>query len=157
MRRPPPAAPVEPAPSQSRSQRRLPPAAAATPQFLERPAPSERAWLDLAAPLVHRAGLNLVTATADVSLDGAQRGQRPGARWIRLAILLTSAQPGQDAVLETLYAEPVARPVIPPFTLAPGEEKVVRGLATMPREAIVALSAADRPMFVPVIALKCDL
>lgn len=148
---PPPAAPVEPEPEPEPEA--LPPAAAATPQFLERPAPSERGWLDLAAPLVHRAGLNLVTATADVSLTVRNEGSA-AARDIRLAILLTSAQPGQDAILETLYAEPVARPVIPPFTLAPGEEKVVRGLATMPREAIVALSAADRPMFVPVIALN---
>ena len=148
---PPPAAPVDPEPEPEPEPEAPPPAV--TPQFLERPAPSERAWLDLAAPLVHRAGLNLVTATADVSLTVRNEGSA-AARDIRLAILLTSAQPGQDAVLETLYAEPVARPVIPPFTLAPGEEKVVRGLATMPREAIVALSAADRPMFVPVVALN---
>lgn len=147
----PPAAPVEPEPAPLPEP--SPPSPAAAPQFLERPAPSERAWLDLAAPTVHRAGVNLVTATADVSLTVRNEGSAP-ARDIRLAILLTSAQPGQDAVLDALYAEPVARPIVPPFTLAPGDEKVVRGLATMPREAIVALSAADRPMFVPVVALN---
>ncbi len=148
---PPPApAPVPPEPA-------VPPLAPApvpdAPQFLERPAPSERAWLDLAAPVVHRAGINLVTATADVALLVRNEGSAV-ARGVRLAIRLTSAQPGQDAVLDALFAEPVERPIVPPFDLAPGEERAVRGIATLPREAIVALTAAGRPMFVPVVALN---
>jgi len=131
----------------------VPVPAPAAPQFLERPAPSARAWLDLAGPAVHRAGINLITATADVALVVRNEGVAP-ARGIRLALRLTSAQPGQDAVLDALYAEPVERPIVPPFDLAPGEERMVRGIATLPREAIVALTAAGRPMFVPVIALN---
>lgn len=123
------------------------------PQFLERPAPTDRAWLDLAAPVVHRAGINFVTATADVELVVRNEGSAP-ARGIRLAIRLTSAQPGQDAVLDALFAEPVERPATPPFDLGPGEERAVRGIATLSREAIVALDAGGRPMFVPVVALN---
>ncbi len=131
------------------------PAAPEPPQFLERTAtaPEERAWLDFVQPAVHRAGLNIVTATADVSLVVRNEGKVP-ARGIRVAIRLTSAQAGQDAVLDALFAEPVERPAVPPFDLAPGEERKVRAIATLPRDAIVALSAAGREMFVPVVALN---
>lgn len=145
--------PVAPVPSEPAVPPIAPTPVPDAPQFLERPAPSERAWLDLAAPEVHRAGINLVTATADVALLVRNEGNAV-ARDVRLAIRLTSAQPGQDAVLDALFAEPVERPIVPPFDLAPGEERGVRGIATLPREAIVALTAAGRPMFVPVVALN---
>lgn len=142
-----------PDPPVARSATGAAPPAPEPPQFLERPAPSERAWIDVALPVVHRAGINLVTATADVGLTVRNEGIAI-ARGVRVAIRLTSAQQGQDTVLAGLYAEPVDRPVVPPFDLAPGEERAVRGIATLRREDIVALEAAGRPMFVPVVALN---
>ncbi|MFT3978181.1 MAG: hypothetical protein QM688_13890 [Sphingomonas bacterium] len=142
--------PVEPV---AASEPVAPSAAPEPPQFLERTAPNERAWIDFVQPAVHRAGLNIVTATADVSLVVRNEGKVP-ARGIRVAIRLTSAQAGQDAVLDALFAEPVERPAVPPFDLGPGEERKVRAIATLPRDAIVALSAAGREMFVPVVALN---
>lgn len=125
---------------------------AAAPRFLER-APGAAARIDLDAPVVSRAGVNLVTATADVAVT-VRNVSDVTATGIALEVRLLSAQPGQDAVLATLFSGPVDRPATPLFDLAPGETKRVRTLATMPRDAITVLTAGERPMFVPVVAIR---
>lgn len=156
-----PARPVEPV-------RPVAPAGAAAaptgkPRFLDRarddvaPAapvpPLPAARLDLDLPTVSRAGLNMVTATADVTVTVRNASDVP-ARGVAVEIRLTSAQPGQDAVLAAMFAEPVGRPAVPPFDLMPGESRRVRAVAAMPRDAITVLQAGDRPMFVPVVAIR---
>lgn len=143
----PPAAPPPPA-------RRPEPVPAATPapRFLD-PAPGPAARIDIAPPGVARAGVNLVTATADVTVT-VRNGSDVPAKGVALEVRLTSAQPGQDAVIAAIFAGAVERPVTPPFDLAPGESRRVRTVATMPRDAITVLTAAGRPMFVPVVAIR---
>lgn len=126
--------------------------AAPAPRFLE-PAPLVAARLDLDTPAVSRAGVNLVTATADVTVTVRNISDVP-ATGIALEVRLLSAQPGLDAVIATLFGGPVEKPATPLFDLAPGEAKRVRTLATMPRDAITVLQAGERPMFVPVVAVR---
>lgn len=103
-----------------------------------------------AAP--RRAGVNLLTATVDIDVTLENRGTVP-ATAVTVAVTLTSAGVEQDRTLGELFAAPPPRPAVAPFALAPGERRVVRVLATMPRSDITELSAAGRPMFVPVVAL----
>jgi LPXTG-motif cell wall-anchored protein len=128
-------------------------AAAAAPRFLDQAAAEPAARIDLDEPAVSRAGVNMVTATADVTVVVRNPSDVP-ARGIALDIRLTSAQPGQDAAIAAMFAAPVVRPATPPFDLAPGETKRVRALATMPRDSITVLQAGGRPMFVPVVAIR---
>ena len=72
-----------------------------------------------------------------------------------------SAEPGsridataeQDAELATLFAEPIPRPVVPAFALAPGEARRFRTVAALAHNAIRTVEAGGRPMFVPMLAL----
>lgn len=100
-----------------------------------------------------RAGLNLVTATVDVDVVMRNTGDAP-AENIRVDVRLMSAAPDQDAALGTLFADPIQRPASAPFTLAPGAERTMRSLVTLPRTAIHVLTAGERPMFVPVVAVN---
>lgn len=129
-----------------------PPPAPQAPRFLE-PGPLPPARLDLDEPSVSRAGVNLVTATADVTVT-VRNTSDVTATGIALEVRLLSAQPEQDVAIAALFAEPVERPATPRFDLAPGESKRVRTLATMPRDAITVLQAGERPMFVPVVAIR---
>ena len=126
---------------------------AAAPRFLDQAANAPLARIDLDEPSVSRAGLNMVTATADVTVTVRNASDVP-ARGIALDVRLTSAQPGQDEAIAAMFAGPVGRPATPPFDLAPGEMRRVRALATMPRDAITVLQAGGRPMFVPVVAIR---
>ncbi len=128
-------------------------AAAPVPRFLDQTTAAPPARIELDQPSVGRAGVNLVTATADVTVT-VRNTSGAIARGIALDIRLTSAQPGQDSALSTLFAGAVAKPATPPFDLAPGETRQVRTLATMPRDAITVLMAGGRPMFVPMIAIR---
>ncbi|WP_294352940.1 hypothetical protein [uncultured Sphingomonas sp.] len=140
------------------------PAAAAAPRMLTRrtaaaatPPASEgaaqpRAWIELELR-ARRAGVNLVTATADVEIVVRNRGEVE-ARNIRLDARLTSARADQDAELGQIFAQTAGRLAATPFTLTSGAERVVRALVTLPRDNINVLTAADRPMFVPVVTLN---
>ena len=65
---------------------------------------------------------------------------------------LLTAHAGQDTDLATFNAGPVVRPVAAPFALAPGETRTLRTVVAVAREAIRTMTAANRPMFVPVVA-----
>lgn len=100
-----------------------------------------------------RAGLNLLTATAECEIAIANAGDAP-ADAIRLDIALVSAHAGQDADLAAVMARPIGRPAVPPFSLAPGEERRVRAVGTLPRNAIRQLKEGDAPLFVPIAAVR---
>ena len=148
------AAPVAPATSAA-----IPaiPATAAAPKFLEPRAktpppppavPRARVTCDL-RPL--RAGLNLLSATVECELVVTNTGTAP-AEAIRAGVALLTAHADQDMDLAQFNAAPVVRPVAPPFALAPGETRTIRTVTAIAREAIRTMTAANRPMFVPVVA-----
>lgn len=112
-------------------------------------APRARLVVGLVA---HRAGLNLVSATAEVEVEVRNEGEGEGAA-ISVALHLLGASAGQDSALGSLFAAPPTRPVTPPFTLAPGEARTVRATLSIARAAIVPLAAGNRQMFVPVVAV----
>lgn len=136
------------------------PVAAAAPRMLSRRSaapvaptiPAERAWIELELR-PRRAGLNMLTATADVDVLVRNRGSADAIN-VRLEARLTSARADQDAELGQIFADTRGRAAASPFTLAPGGERVVRAVVTLPREAINVLTAAQRPMFVPVVTLN---
>ena len=90
---PPPAAPVAPAPD----------------------APRPAIDLDLRPA---RAGLNLLSALVEGELTIVNNGDDPIDR-VQIVVGLLSAHKGQDDDLAAWFAQPPARPVVPPFTLAP--------------------------------------
>lgn len=129
------------------------PATTAAPQFLDRRAREpERARLSVELrPL--RAGLNLLSATAECELVVTNVGAG-SAEAIRVQAVLLSAHAGQDADLTAVNAGQVPRPATAPFTLAAGESRTIRTVSAMSREAIHSMTAADRPMFVPIVAVN---
>ncbi len=131
--------------------------AAAAPKFLEPRAktpppppavPRARVICDL-RPL--RAGLNLLSATVECELVVTNTGNAP-AEAIRTGVALLTAHAGQDTDLARFNAAPVGRPAAAPFALAPGETRTIRTVAAIARDAIQTMTAANRPMFVPVVA-----
>ena len=125
------------------------------PSFLERPAVGAAASLSVALRPV-RAGLNLLSATSESEITVTNDGDIP-AEDVRLYLRLITAHSGLDAELAeiaaAIAAAPAGRPVVSPFALAPGESRSVSAVGALPREAIRPLSAAGRPMIVPVVAL----
>jgi hypothetical protein len=147
-------APAEPAITPVAPAAALPAVAVAGPQFLEprakTPAAAPRARLtcDL-RPL--RAGLNMLSATVECELVVTNTGTVP-ATAIRTGVALLTAHAGQDTDLAQFNASPVSRPAAPPFALAPGETRTIRTVVAIALEAIQTMTAANRPMFVPVVA-----
>lgn len=99
-----------------------------------------------------RAGVNLLTATLDAEIAIVNEGDAP-ATDVHVDLRLLSARGGQDQELDAILADESTRPIAAPFTLAPGERRVLTALATMPRQAINVVTIGDRPMFVPVAAV----
>jgi len=100
-----------------------------------------------------RAGVNLLSATAEAEVTVTNTGDAP-ADEVRAEMRLVSAHAGQDEEIAAIYVKPIARPAVPPFALAPGEAMQVRLTAALPRETIRVLTASDRPMFVPLAVVN---
>ncbi len=99
-----------------------------------------------------RAGLNLLSATAEVEVLLRNEGDAI-ATGIAIDVRLLNAQSEQDSQLGVIFASAMTKSAVPSFEIAPGEEQAIRAVATLPRDAIVPLTAAGRPMFVPVISV----
>ena len=129
----------------------------AAPKFLEPkgkvpPTPPVAARARLTCELRPlRAGLNLLSATVECELVVTNTGTA-SAEAIRTGVALLTAHAEQDQDLAQFNAAPVVRPVAPPFALAPGETRTIRTVTAIAREAIRTMTAANRPMFVPVVA-----
>lgn len=147
-----PSAAVPPAPVQPLAPEAAAPVAAA-PRFLDLSDKMPPARIEVGEPVVRRAGLNMITATADLTVEVRNVSDVP-ARGVTLDVRLASAQPNQDAAIAAMFAGPVPRPAAPPFDLAPGESRRIRTLVTMARDSITVLQAGGRPMFVPVVAIR---
>jgi hypothetical protein len=100
-----------------------------------------------------RAGLNLLSAVVECELVVTNTGDAP-AEGIRTGVTLLTAHAALDADLAALTAAPIGRPSTPPFALAPGETRTVRAIAAAPRDAIQTMTAANRPMFVPIVSVN---
>ena len=94
----------------------------------------------------------MLSATVEGQLEVLNTGIADAAN-IRVRALLLTAGTELDAALRDARAQPVRRPVAPPFTLGPGERRVMRVVAATPRDTLQTMSAAGRPMIVPVLAL----
>jgi hypothetical protein len=129
----------------------------AAPKFLEPrgkapPTPPVAARARLTCELRPlRAGLNLLSATVECELVVTNTGTA-SAEAIRTGVALLTAHADQDQDLAQFNAAPVMRPVAPPFALAAGETRTIRTVTAIAREAIRTMTAANRPMFVPVVA-----
>ena len=97
-----------------------------------------------------RVGFNMLSATVEGELTVANDGA-VAASDVRVRTGLLGAHAGQDADLADFLAQPIGRPVVPAFSLASGEERTLRVVAAVAREAMRTLTAAGRPMFVPVL------
>lgn len=126
------------------------PAAKPEPVATPTPRPSGRLALTL-RPL--RAGLNLISATAECEVTVANTGVEP-VEHVRVALALMSARERQGDDLAAFFAEPIGRPAVPAFALAPGEQRHFRTVAALSHDAISPLDAGGRPMFVPLLALS---
>lgn len=115
------------------------------------PSPPHPARLTLAFHPT-RAGLNLISATADGEVTVTNEGDLAVAD-VRADLALFSAREEQSDELAAFFAAPIARPAIPAFTLGPGEQRRFRAVAALPHDAIHALDAGGRPMFVPLAAV----
>jgi hypothetical protein len=99
-----------------------------------------------------RAGLNMLSATVEGELTVTNQGAGDASD-IRVRAVLLTAHPGLDTELAALRTEPVGRPATPTFSLAPHETRALRVVAAAARETLQVLTAGERPMFVPVIAI----
>ncbi len=93
----------------------------------------------------------MISATVEAELVVTNPLDRPASD-IRVALALLSAGATQDAALAAFHAQPIGRPATPVFALAPGETRSARVVTALPRGAIQPMTAAGRPMFVPVVA-----
>lgn len=130
------------------------PVSAPVPAFLQ-PAPVAAARLELAFRPT-RAGLNMLSATVEGEVTVINAGEVDAAD-IRIRAGLFTASPDLDAELSTARGAPIVRPATPPFALAPGEARTVRIVAALPREMLRVMTAAQRPMFVPVLGVDATL
>ena len=141
--------PVEQSPS-------LPATAATAPSPRPRVAPapsSDRASLRIDFRPV-RAGLNLLSALVEGEVTVRNDGAQP-IEMIALATTLVNADAATDAELAAFFGQPIGRPAVPVFALAPGEGRAVRIVAPLARGAIRPLHANARAFFVPVLAIEC--
>ena len=99
-----------------------------------------------------RAGLNMLSATVEAEVVVTNGGDAPAAL-IRVHATLLSAHAGQDADIAAVFAGSPGRPAAAPFALAPGDERRVRIVAALPREAVRSMEAGGRPMFVPLMVV----
>ena len=123
------------------------------PAYFTPPPPSvPRAQLQLELR-PRRAGINLLSATVESEVAVTNIGDAPAER-VRVGVRLLSAHAGQDTELAELYAQPIGRPAAPPFALQPGETRALRAVAVLPHGDIRSMTAAGRPMFIPVVAVN---
>lgn len=100
-----------------------------------------------------RAGTNITSAAVDYELVVANTGNA-AAGDIRVALDLFSAGDAHDADLGAFFEAPVARPLVAPFALAPGESRTLRAVAMRPKGAVNVVTVRGRPMFVPLVAVN---
>lgn len=111
-----------------------------------------RARLDIAFT-PRRAGTNLTAAAVEYDLAVRNSGAVAATR-VRLDVRLLSAGAQQDALINALFAEPIARSITSVFDLLPGAEVQLGGMGILPRDMVVAMTIEGRELFVPVMTVN---
>lgn len=100
-----------------------------------------------------RGGVDTLRATLEYELQVGNAG-RGLARAVAVEAWLISASHNTAADLDTLFSSPVGAPMLEPFDLAPNGAIDLGGVVELPREMIATISAGERRMFVPVLAVR---
>lgn len=102
---------------------------------------------------VVRAGTDTLRAVVEYEIDVRNDG-RAAAQQVWVEALLLSAAAGPDAELEAFFTAQPTAPVAPPFGLPSGGAGTIAGIATIDRDRLHILSAGERRMFVPLLAVR---
>lgn len=124
----------------------------AVPQAIEGAAPVGRARLEIELRL-KRAGTNLLSAAVEYEIVIGNAGD-VAATGAYLGIHLLTAGPAQDDWIRGWFAQPIEKPVAPPFDLPPGATAALDGMAMMPKEAVAVMKVEGKALFVPVVAIN---
>lgn len=119
------------------------------------PAPAEpalRPWLEIDF-IPRRAGTNLTSATVDFELAIRNIGS-VAANDVRVLVQLLTANPHQNAQLQTVFDRPTDQPIMAPFALEPHDTARINAVGTLAIDKINRLELEGRPMFVPIMAVR---
>lgn len=100
-----------------------------------------------------RGGVDALRATLEYDLHLANVG-RASARGVTIEAWLLSASHDTDAHLERIFASAIGEPMLAPFDLTASAAFELSGVAVCPREALAVITAGERRMFVPVLAIR---
>ncbi len=100
-----------------------------------------------------RAGTNLTSATVDFELAIRNIGS-VAANDVRVMVQLLTANPHQNAQLQTVFDRPTDQPIMAPFALDPQDTARINAVGTLAIEKINRLELEGRPMFVPIMAVR---
>ncbi|MDY7523286.1 hypothetical protein [Sphingomonas sp. 10B4] len=138
-----------------------PPAVPATSTVAEAPLPvavvPDAAPADRASIVFEltpkRAGTNLLSAAVEYLIVLRNAGD-VAATGVRLDIRLLSAGAQQDAVIEALFAAPIAQPITTPFDLPAGVSVELGGMAMHPKATLEVMDVGGKALFVPVLTIN---
>ncbi|WP_457348951.1 hypothetical protein [Sphingomonas sp. UYP23] len=100
-----------------------------------------------------RAGTNLLSAAVEYLVVLRNTGD-VAATGVRLDIRLLSAGQQQDAVIEALFAAPIAQPITTPFELPAGVAVELGGMAMHPKATLDVMEVGGKALFVPVLTIN---
>ena len=100
-----------------------------------------------------RAGTNLLSAAVEYLIVLRNAGD-VAATGVRLDIRLLSAGQRQDAVIEALFAAPIAQPMTTPFDLPAGVSVELGGMAMHPKATLEVMDVGGKALFVPVLTIN---
>lgn len=109
---------------------------------------------DLRVALVPlRGGTDTLRATLEYELQITNAG-RGSARFVTVESWLTSAGHDTAADLAALFASPAGQPMLAPFDLLASAAIDLAGVGVAPRDVLATITAGERRMFVPVLAVR---
>lgn len=100
-----------------------------------------------------RAGVDSLRVTLDYAIRVGNAGQAP-AFAVAIESWLFGAGSNPQAELDELLALPAGEPQMPPFDLPPSAAADLAGQSVAPRESLAVITAGDRKMFVPMLAVR---
>lgn len=100
-----------------------------------------------------RAAIDSLRVTLDYVLHIANTGQAP-AFGVSIETWLFGAGSNPEAELNAILSQPPSQPQLPPFDLLPSAQGDLGGQALAPRETLAVITAGERRMFVPMLAVR---
>lgn len=102
-------------------------------------------------PLV--AGIDTLRATLDFEVTVRNDGRAP-AHEVAVETWLFAASSDTRADLERLFAEPAGQALVQPFDMPPSATVDLPGQAAVAREQLAMITAGERKLFVPMLAVR---